>query len=429
MYSPLDEIVHTQKRGHAIGIPSICSAHPWVLRAAMQRETVPLLIESTCNQVNQFGGYTGMTPDVYAGYIRALAVENDYPVENLILGGDHLGPSVWRNEPAEGAMRKSEHLVQACVRAGYRKIHLDASMKLRDDDPTQPLDVELVARRTVRLAKAAEYACPDTDIGGKLRYVIGSEVPPPGGATAHEEVLRVTEVKDVRRMLEITQAEFLRQGLGPAWGKVVAIVVQPGVEFGDDFVLDYKPEAAHDLKLFAETVPFIYEAHSTDYQTAESLRSLVRDHFAILKVGPALTFAFREAVFGLAMIENELFSSDQRSLLIDKLDDAMLREPDHWISHYHGTEIEVASARKYSLSDRVRYYWAQPDVQAALHLLIKNFSGKPLPLSLLSQYFPHHYALIRQGGLENTVEAIIIESISRVLRDYVHACEPLSGNT
>ncbi len=145
-------------------------------------------------------------------------------------------------------------------------------------------------------------------------------------------------------MLEVTQAEFFRQGLESAWQWVIALVVQPGVEFGDDFVLDYRPEAAQDLKHFSETTPFVYEAHSTDYQVKENLRRLVHDHFAILKVGPALTFALREAVFALALVENELVSSIQRSHLVERLDEAMLREPAYWSSHYRGTEQEVAFA-------------------------------------------------------------------------------------
>ncbi len=163
MFNPLDEIVSAQKRGESRGIPSICSAHAWVLRAAMQIGSDPLLIESTCNQVNQFGGYTGMTPRDFAAYARALAAEQDYPIEKLILGGDHLGPSPWQDEPAESAMQKAEQLVRDCVKVGYTKIHLDASMHLGDDDPSQPLDVELSARRTARLAKAAESACPDRE--------------------------------------------------------------------------------------------------------------------------------------------------------------------------------------------------------------------------------------------------------------------------
>ena len=59
------ELVRRHKAGQAIGIWSICSAHPVVLRAALcegLRSGSPVLVEATSNQVNQFGGYTGMTP-------------------------------------------------------------------------------------------------------------------------------------------------------------------------------------------------------------------------------------------------------------------------------------------------------------------------------------------------------------------------------
>ncbi len=208
-------------------------------------------------------------------------------------------------------MQKSAELVQAYIQAGYTKIHLDASMKLGDDDPSRPLDVELAARRTAWLAKAAESACSDFGLDCQPRYVIGTEVPIPGGAMEHEAGVNVTNVEAARHTLEVTRAAFLSEGLEAAWERVIALVVQPGVEFGDDFILDYNPAAARELARFAETTPFVYEAHSTDYQTVDSLRYLVRDHFAILKVGPALTFAFREAVFALAMMENELFPAGE----------------------------------------------------------------------------------------------------------------------
>ena len=93
------------------------------------------------------------------------------------------------------------------------------------------------------------------------------------------------------------------------------MVVQPGVEFGDEFVHDYRAESAQDLVKLIEGYPnLVYEAHSTDYQTRQNLAHLVRDHFAFLKVGPALTFAFREAVFALVHMENELIAASLRSL-------------------------------------------------------------------------------------------------------------------
>jgi len=383
-----------------------------------------LLIESTCNQVNQFGGYTGMTPHDFASYLHGLAAENGFPLERLLLGGDHLGPSVWQAEPAERALQKAQDLIQACVHAGYTKIHLDASMRLGGDDLTRPLGIDTVASRTARMARAAERACADHRTGSELRYVIGSEVPPPGGSTGEENTVSVTRVEDARLMLEATRAAFVAQGLESAWERVIALVVQPGVEFGTDYVIPYQPELASGLARFAESTPFVYEAHSTDYQTAGSLQELVRDHFAILKVGPALTFAFREAVFALAMLESELVLPQRRSHLIERLDGAMQRQPAYWLSHYRGTEQEKALARKYSLSDRVRYYWAQPEVQAALDTLLRNLGSNPIPFSLLSQFLPRQYALIRDGRLANSVPEILVESIQAVLRDYSRACQP-----
>jgi D-tagatose-1,6-bisphosphate aldolase subunit GatZ/KbaZ len=404
----------------------------------------PLLIEATCNQVNQFGGYTGMTPADFVSYVRNLAAQLQPPTSDLrppeiLLGGDHLGPSVWQHEPAEVAMPKAETLVRDYVRAGFTKIHLDASMKLADDDPSRPLDVELSARRAAQLAKAAEdvkfvegqkskvspidlRSFDELRAGSStfdLHYIIGSEVPIPGGAREHEAGAQVTSVANVRETIEVTRAAFRREGLESAWERVIAVVVQPGVEFGDDFVLEYDSVKAADLAKFIETEPnLVYEAHSTDYQTRAALKDLVRDHFVILKVGPGLTFAFREAVFALALMENELISLAERSNIIAALEDAMLRNPQYWQKHYHGDPEQQAFARKYSLSDRIRYYWPDSSVQAAFQKLLANLGQKPLPFSLLSQFAPLEYAQIRNGEIENTAQAVILGRIGAILDDY-----------
>ena len=422
MSHPLDKILQPQKRGEAVGIPSICSAHPWVLATVLQGKS-PVLIESTCNQVNQDGRYTGMTPAAFSSYIQGLAAQNGFPAERLILGGDHLGPSPWQAEPAEAGLAKAAQLVQAYVFAGYTKIHLDASMKLGDDDPSRPLDLELAASRTALLAKAAEEAfaiIPNPPQG--LRYVIGTEVPIPGGTTIHEDRVQVTSVQDAQRTIEFTHAAFVKEGLEVAWSRVMAVVVQPGVEFGDDFILGYNPETAQGLARFAETIPYVYEAHSTDYQNRDNLRALVRDHFAILKVGPALTFAYREAVLSLALIEKELVAEGSRSRLIETLNAVMLRDPRHWQAYYHGTPDEQAFARLFSLSDRIRYYWPDPAVQAALNKLMANLEAVKIPMTLVSQYLPDAYRAIRAGQLQNSISNMISYKINLVLEDYAFAC-------
>lgn len=421
-----DTLGKAQKRGEARGLTSICSAQPWVWRAAM-RHAAPdqlLLIESTCNQVNQFGGYTGLQPADFVRAVRDLAAANDFPTQRLILGGDHLGPSVWQCEPAASAMQKANDLIQAYVTAGYVKIHLDASMKLADDAPG-PLAVEVATRRAAQLARAAEEAYAQRTAGSAPYYVIGTEVPLPGGAQEYEASVLVTPIARARETIESTRDAFRREGLAAAWERVIALVVQPGVEFGDDFVLDFQPEAARDLARFIEGEPrLIYEAHSTDYQTRAALRHLVAEHFAILKVGPALTFAFREAVFALTAMEEELCDTDQCSHLVETLDEAMLRTPEYWRKHYPGDEAAQRRARRYSYSDRSRYYWPDPQVRLALQKLLENLHGQAMPWSLLSQYAPQQYARIRQGELANTPEDLILDRIADILRDYAFAVTP-----
>ena len=427
----LDDIVAAQKRGEAKGLASICSAHPFVLQQTIKAFDHPL-IEATCNQVNQYGGYTGMTPRDFVSYVRGIAEENDFQFENIILGGDHLGPNVWQNEPAESAMQKSEVLICDYVRAGFTKIHLDCSMRLADDPPGA-LAVEISARRSAELAKVAEQAltpnpslrsahlhCAQVQVsqsprgrGGQLRYIIGTEVPIPGGAIEHEKGTSVTKVEDVRETIEVTRDAFLREGLEAAWERVIAVVVQPGVEFGDDFVLPYQSEKARDLSQFIKRQSIVYEAHSTDYQTRDALENLVRDHFAILKVGPCLTFAFREAAFALAMIENEFLPQDQCSNIIQVLDDVMVNHPEYWKKYYRGDEEEQTFKRKYSLSDRARYYWVQPEVQDAFGRLMSNLGEKVLPYSLLSQFV---------GETNLNATQVIEWKIAKVLKDYAIAC-------
>jgi D-tagatose-1,6-bisphosphate aldolase subunit GatZ/KbaZ len=402
----LIEILAAQKRGQARGLASICSAHPDVLRRGLRMFSNPL-VEATCNQVNQYGGYTGLTPAAFVDYLRSLCESQAVPFQSVILGGDHLGPSVWQDHPADQAMDKSRVLVRDFVLAGFRKIHLDCSMRLADD-PAGPLDMEISARRAAQLARAAEDATP-----GLSRYVIGTEVPIPGGATEHEDAVQVTRVEAARRTIEVTQAAFLAEGLGTAWERVMAVVVQPGVEFGDDFVLPYSPAAARQLSEYIEGQPLVYEAHSTDYQTTEALSGMVRDHFAILKVGPELTFAFREAVFALAMMESALLPAEQRSNLIQVLDEVMLKSPGYWKKYYTGDEAEQVFKRKYSLSDRARYYWVNPEVQAALRRMLGNLGEQPLPRSLLSQFGFH-------AGLN--AGQVIETRIDRVYQRYRTAC-------
>jgi len=417
----LDAVVHAQKAGQARGVTSICSAHPLVLEAALRHRLAsgsPLLIEATCNQVNQFGGYTGMTPENFFRFVGEIAKQENFPRENLLLGGDHLGPLVWSSQPASKAMDNARDLVRAYVRAGFTKIHLDCSMPCADD---RDFSVELAARRTAELAQVAEMTAGENR--SALRYVIGTEVPPAGGAKAGEDHISVTDPADASETIELTRRAFSDLETDSAWERVIALVVQPGVEFGDDVVYDYDRASAAGLTRFIESVlGLIYEAHSTDYQSRAALRSLVEDHFAILKVGPALTFAFREAVFALAEMET-LLVDGEISNLRETLEAAMLENPTHWQNHYSGSLKNQKFSRANSFSDRIRYYWNVPAVQNAFSRLLGNLGVRPLPLSLLSQYFPKQYEKVRSGELKNHPREILLNRVMDVLDDYAFACK------
>jgi D-tagatose-1,6-bisphosphate aldolase subunit GatZ/KbaZ len=422
-------MIRAQNRCDTRGIVSICSANPFVIEASIQhalRVDSPVLIESTCNQVNQFGGYTGLTPEQFVAYVEAIAEKLDFPRERLLLGGDHLGPYPWRAEPLQLALQKSQELVQDYVQAGFVKIHLDASMKCADDNPEHPLHKSAAAKRAVTMAAVAEQTYQEMGGLGKApRYVIGTEVPVPGGIEDSNEQLKVTTVQDVKEMIEITGNEFVKQGLESAWERVVAVVVQPGVDYGDVSILSYDRGKAAELSSFIENYPnLVYEAHSTDYQTLQALKELVEDHFGILKVGPALTFAFREAVFALAMMEDELLTGERakdRSNLRAVLEEAMIENPTHWQNYYAGDDDDQKFARKYSFSDRSRYYWPDTKVKASLQTLLKNIGSCPLPASMVSQFLPMQYERIISGELICTPHHIIMDKICSVLDGYSDA--------
>lgn len=423
------QIIAEHKAGAARGIASICSSHPAVLEAAARHAAVigaPLLVESTSNQVNQDGGYTGMTPAAFAAHLARIERAQGLARGQIVLGGDHLGPYPWRSMPAEEAMRRARALVADCVAAGYTKLHLDASMACAGDAGDRPSKI-LVAERTADLCAAAEDAHRRLPAAaGALHYVIGSDVPAPGGETEEAAPPHLTTPEDVEETIEITREVFVRRGLGAAWGRVVAVVVQPGIDFGAWGLREYEPAAAARLSRAIEAYPrLVYEAHSTDYQRPRALRRLVEDHFAILKVGPALTFAFREAVLGLAWIEREWLHGRPGIELSDLpavLDRAMVADPRHWAAYYRGTPEEIACARRYGYADRVRYYWARPEVQAALDRLFENLAqGRP-PLALLSQFLPEQYARVRDSHLGYDPREWVADRITSMLTQYTDAC-------
>ena len=407
--NPLKQIVAKQKKGEAIGIYSCCSANEYVIEAVLEtakKENSCALIEATANQVDQNGGYTGMKPIDFRNFVYAIAKKVGLSVDRIFLGGDHLGPLTFASYPEKEAMAMAEELVRCYVAAGFTKIHIDTSMKVADDDPHTRLSDAIIARRGAQLARVCEdtyqellQSQPDAI---RPVYIVGSEVPIPGGAQEASAGVQVTKVADFKATVSAFEKAFFDAGLKETWNDVIAVVVQPGVEEKDDGCTEYDRSKAVDLMAAIKDYPnLVFEGHSTDYQTQEKLRELVEDGVGILKVGPGLTFAMREGLFALAHIEEELYhgSDMETSHVIDVLEAEMLKEPKNWQKHYHGDENQLYIARRYSFSDRCRYYMPTPAVKAAIAKLVANLRAKEIPNCLLSQFMPIQYQKVRHFEL------------------------------
>src|ERR1700684_1915124 len=197
----LRSVVQRNRAGEAVGSYAVCSAHAAVIDAAIQQALEDgncVHVESTSSQVNQFGGYTGMTPQQFADGMRVAAASAGLPAGRVLLGADHLGPFAWRSEASATAMAKARDLAGLCVHAGYQKIHLDTSMPCGDDGKI--LNEKTVAERAAVLCRAVEEASEKMPDGSpKPLYVIGTEVPAPGGEVAEGESPVPTKVEDVHR--------------------------------------------------------------------------------------------------------------------------------------------------------------------------------------------------------------------------------------
>ena len=406
------DIVADNLAGRPAGIASWCTAHAETLSAIFSAHcdgTDPILIEATCNQVNQNGGYTGMTPKDFRRFAEGLARDAGIDAGRIIFGGDHLGPNPWKGNSASSAMSEALTMVRDYAEAGFSKIHLDASMACADDGV---LSETTMAERAAELCAVAEQASGRN----KPCYVIGTEVPIPGGETQVLDALAVTRPEAALNTYELHREAFTRRGLGEAFSRVAGIVVQPGVDFGNSQIFAFDRARAGALSrsvIHMEGV--VFEAHSTDYQSQDGLRDLVQSHFAILKVGPELTFAYREAVMAMVAIEAWLKPATP-SRMVETMAEVMDAEPRHWRGYVADDDDTM---RIFGLSDRIRYYWPNPQMAAAVRRLRLNIDANDVPPGLVWQYAGH--LPVKCGGISLSAQ-IIQNKVGIVAAKYRSAC-------
>ena len=430
MNHPIKEIIVKRQLGNNIGIPSFCTANRIVIETILEHSKKLnnyVLIEATANQVNQFGGYMNMTPYDFVDYVYDIADEIDFPKDKILLGADHFGPLAWVDKSETEAMENAKELVRQAVLAGYTKIHLDTSMKLGSDDVNVKLSDDVIAKRGVELYKVCEDAFKQRieKFPNSIHpvYVIGSEVPIPGGEFEEVNTLQVTSPNDFRSTLDAYERQFDEAGIKNAWENIIAVVVQPGVEFSNVDVHLYERGKSKNLSKILKDFPdLVFEGHSTDYQPPVKLKEMVEDGVAILKVGPACTFALRESLFSLSLMEKELIKDKhRRANFIDTLDEVMVENPKDWQNYYTGSKLEKELSRKYSFSDRSRYYMSREDVESSIGKLFDNIDSCDVPLGLIKQFFPNAFMKILENNYPIDSKSLVKSNIIDVIEVYFYA--------
>ena len=341
-------------------LPSLCTSNLDVLKTAIyfcKKKNFPILIESTSSQVNQQGGYSGKKPKDFFYSVNKIAKKINFPKKNLHIGGDHLGPLPWKNLSSKIALHNSIRLINDCLKSNYSKIHIDTSIKCSSDKVLTSQEIFLITKTILNKIKKNK----------KLRkafLVIGTEVPLSGGNDKSK--LKLTSKSQIFHDVE----KFKRIRIG---NKPFGLVIEPGMKFMHYTILSPKFKNFKKKKLISKRFNFVFEAHSTDYQSLSCLKNLVKNNFKFLKVGPELTFYMTRALFFMEELEKKYFSKN-KSNIKQKIFIEMMQNKKHWNSYYSGRKKFLKKLILNSRLDRIRYYLNKEKIEKSKKILEENIN-------------------------------------------------------
>ena len=343
-----------------ISLPSFCTSNDDVILSIInfcKKNNLPVLIESTSNQVNQFGGYSKLKPSNFKKKVEKLAKKISFPKKNIIFGGDHLGPLPWKNLDYKIAMDRGEKLVSLYFKSKFKKLHIDTTMKLKND---KVFNKQIIKARSEKILSNLNHK-----YSNKLIFILGSEVPPAGG----ERIIRNFNKKKIFEIKsEILLYKKIFQNLNLK--NKLYLVVDTGMSFNDTKVFKSKTNILNYLKKISDLMNVKYEAHSTDYQNLKELKKLAKCNFKFLKVGPELTFNYTKAILKMGKIEKRYFKnhSDIKKVILKVLK----QNKKHWIDYYNLCSMDRVLTGRF---DRLRYYWNELNLKKAKNKLLKNIDS------------------------------------------------------
>ncbi|MFL2882670.1 MAG: class II D-tagatose-bisphosphate aldolase non-catalytic subunit [Pelagibacteraceae bacterium] len=392
-------------------LPSFCTSNFDVLKIIMlfsKFNNLPILIESTSNQVNQNGGYTGLTPSKFAKKVYSLSSSLKLNKKKILLGGDHLGPLPWKNLSKKKALANAKILVKNCLKAKYKKIHIDTAIICKDEKKITRADI--ISRCKLILNNIKDKELKNTFL------VVGTEVPFAGGGQNSKIVpTKISSIKE-----EYDQYKILFDNRKLIKNKKFSMVIEPGIEFFHNKV---KRTNLKDFKKklnFSKKNKFSYEAHSSDYQKEKDLRKLVKNNFQFLKVGPELTYFFSKSIFAMENIEKKLFK--RVSNLKYKFDKVMKNNKKYWKLYYRGKPAKIEYLKFNSYLDRIRYYWNFSEINKSKLILESNINKIENNIFLRVFKLNKKQILIKKKLNLKNFDMIVYIFLSKTLEKYYRAC-------
>ena len=151
-----------------------------------------------------------------------------------------------------------------CLKAGYKKIHIDTSHILKND---KGFNKKKFISRSFEIL-------PHVIKNDKIILSLGTEVPPPGGSFENKYI---TKFKDLQNEVNEYLAFFKKK----SFDKSFAFVIEPGMNFNSYKITKPKLTNFSKFKEFSKKNNFSFEAHSCDYQSTFTLKNLVKTILSI----------------------------------------------------------------------------------------------------------------------------------------------------
>jgi len=339
-----------------------------VIRAAIRaarRNNAPIMFAATLNQVDQDGGYTGMTPRQFVETIR-METEAIHFTGPVVIAVDHGGPWLQDNHRTERwtleeTMQWVKRSFAGAIDAGYDMIHVDPTVDI-ELPPGKIIPVEVVVERTVELIAFCEDHRRKKGLP-PLAYEVGTEEVHGGLADLDVFV----------RFFELLREGLTAAGLPEVWPAFV--VGKVGTDLHTTL---FDPETARTLVAIAGKYGSVIKGHYTD--NVENPEAYPLSGMGGANVGPEFTEREYEALEELDTLEKDLVQKGRiikPSEIRDTLWQAVIRSGrwKKWLlpGEEPGDFSSLPQERqRWLIKTGCRYIWEQPEVVAARARLYEN---------------------------------------------------------